>query len=237
MATVPTDDRQLITFCTAHQATWVTNQAAIGIVASQNTAMATALTNAQKALDAANTARVASKGATTTFNTTSTILRGAAADIVRSVQTFAKNSDNPGVYGLADIPAPQPRSQTAPPPGQPGSITASVNSDGSLTLGWKSNNPAGVSNVIYKIQRAVNGDMNYTLIDTVGERAFTDQTIPAGTQSVSYIITGKRGNQTGPMSENFTARFGSVGGGGGGGGGLFIASTSTTPSTGMKMAA
>jgi hypothetical protein len=233
MSIVPSDPRQLITFCTAHQATWVTNQAAIGVQASQNTALAAALTNADKALDAANAARVASKGATTTLHSSAETLRNAAADIVRTVQTFAKNSDNPSVYGLADIPAPQPRSQSAPPPGRPSDIAAGVNSDGSLTLSWKSNNPPGVSNVIYRIQRSLNGDTNFVLLDTVGEREFTDDTIPIGTASVSYIITGKRGKQVGPMSETFTARFGRAGGGGG----VFIASTSTTPSVGVKMAA
>ncbi len=233
MGTIPTDDRQLVTFCAAHKDTWVTNQAQIGVTASQNTALSAALLNAQKSLDAAETARAVSKGATTMFKSNSRSLRDICGDIVRTVQTFAKNNNNPAVYGLADIPAPQPRSQNAPPPGQPGDIRAGVNSDGSLTLTWKSNNPSGVSNVVYKVQRAFNGANNYTLLDTVGERTFTDMTIPFGTTSVSYIITGKRGGQTGQMSSAFTAQFGSIAGGGG----LFIASTTTVPSTGMKMAA
>jgi hypothetical protein len=234
MSTVPSDPRQLITFCTAHKETWVTNQALIGVSASQNTALSDALMEASKALDSANAARAASKGATTTLLATSAKLRTAAADLVRTVQTFAKNNDNPAVYGLADIPAPKPRSQTAPPPGQPGDIRATVNSNGSLTLNWKSNNPSGVSNVVYKIQRSLNGDQNFTLLDTTGggERTFTDSTIPMGTTSVSYIITGKRGKQVGPMSETFTARFGTTGGGG-----MFLASTSTSPSVGVKLAA
>lgn len=233
MGTIPSDDRQMITFVAAHKDTWVAQQAQIGVTTAQNTALGTALLAAQKALDTAEQAREASKGATTTFKNSSRSLRDICSDMVRSIQTYAKNNNNPAVYGVADIPAPQPRSANAPPPGQPGDIRASVNSDGSLTLTWKSNNPAGVSNVVYKVQRAFNGSTNYTLLDTVGERTFTDATIPFGTTSVSYIITGKRGTQTGPMSNAFTAQFGSVNGGGG----MFIASTTTAPSTGMKMAA
>ncbi len=233
MATVPSDDRQLITFCQAHKDAWVTNQALIGVSPSQNTALATALTNAGKALNTAEQARTTSLGATSTLHSEAEILRNAAADIVRTVRTFAKNTDNPNVYGLADVSPPQPRSANALPPGKPSDIVATVNSDGSLTLTWKSNNPTGVSNVVYKVQRAFNGSTTYTLLDTVGERTFTDATIPFGTTSVSYIITGKRGTQTGQMSNTFIAQFGSVNGGGG----LFIASTTTAPSTGMKMAA
>ncbi len=233
MGTIPNDDRQMITFCAAHKDTWSQNQAAIGVSAAQNSAMAAALLSAEKALGEAEAARAVSKGATTTFKSNSRSLRDVCSDIVRTIQTFAKNNNNPAVYGLADIPAPQPRSENAPPPGQPSDIRAGINSDGSLTLTWKSNNPSGVSNVVYKVQRAFNGTNNYTLLDTVGERTFTDTTIPFGTTSVSYIITGKRGGQTGLMSNSFTAQFGSVPGGGG----MFIASTTTVPSTGMKMAA
>ena len=233
MSTIPSDDRQLVAFCVAHKDAWVLYQAQIGVSAAQNTAMAAALLSAQKALDAAETARAVSKGATTSFKSNSRSLRDICGDIVRTVQTFAKNNNNPAVYGLANIPAPQPRSENAPPPGQPSDIRASVNTDGSLTLTWKSNNPSGVSNVVYKVQRAFNGINNYTLLDTVGERTFADMTIPFGTTSVSYIITGKRGSQTGPMSNTFTAQFGSVSGGGG----LTIVATQSAPAIGMKMAA
>ena len=195
--------------------------------------MATALTNAAKSLNTAEQARAASQGATSMLHADAQVLRNAAADIVRTVRTFAKNTDNPGVYGLADVAPPQPRSASALPPGQPSDIRANVNSDGSLTLTWKSNNPSGVSNVVYKVQRAFNGSNNYTLLDTVGERTFADMTIPFGTTSVSYIITGKRGSQTGPMSNTFTAQFGSVSGGGG----LTIVATQSAPASGMKMAA
>jgi hypothetical protein len=233
MPTIPTDNRAMLIFCQAHEATWAGQTTAIGVTAAQNTALSAAIEDAAKALDEANIARVASKGATTTFNNDSRSLRDVASDMVRSIQTFAKNTDNPGVYGLADIPAPQPRSANALPPGQPSDIRAGVNPDGSLTLTWKSNNPRGVSSVVYKVQRALNGSSTYALIDTVGERTYNDMTVPIGASSVSYIITGKRGAQTGPMSEAFTARFGSVEGGGG----VFIASTVTTPSAGVKMAA
>ncbi|HMN40098.1 MAG TPA: fibronectin type III domain-containing protein [Phycisphaerales bacterium] len=237
MATIPSDDRQMLIFAQGHLSTWDTNKAALGLTEPEIEGLTDAIGEAQTALSAAEAARIASKGATTTFKTSSRTLRTLVADAVRSIQTRARNTSNPALYGLADIPAPQPRSESGPTPGQPGDLRVGVNSDGSLTLTWKSNNPPQCANVVYKVMRALNGATTYALIDTVGERSFTDATVPIGASSVSYIITGKRGNQTGAMSPAFTARFGSVGGGGGEGGGFTITSTETMPSAGMKMAA
>lgn len=68
------------------------------------------------------------------------------------------------------------------------------------------------------------------LLDSVGGKTFTDETVAIGTQSVSYAIKSKRGTQMSDWSEALTIRFGRVGGGGG----LFIASTESSP---VKMAA
>ena len=84
MSTVPSDDRQLITFCTAHKDAWSINQALIGVSAAQNSAIAAALTSASKSLNTAEQARAASQGATTMLHADAQVLRNAAADIVRT---------------------------------------------------------------------------------------------------------------------------------------------------------
>lgn len=220
----------MIVFAQGHLGAWDTNKAALGLSEPDITALTDAIEAATAALDAADGARIASKGATTTFKTSSRSLRTLVSDAVRTIQFTAKSTENPSLYGLADIPEPQPRSAHGPTPGKPGDIRAFVNANGSITLTWKSNNPAGCANVIFQIKRSLDGSENFTLVDTVGERTFNDATIPVGATSVSYIITGKRGGMTGPMSDAFTARFGSVGGGGG----FSITSTESAP---MKIAA
>jgi hypothetical protein len=100
----------------------------------------------------------------------------------------------------------------------------------------KTSQPAGVSGVVYSIRRSLDGG-DYSLPDSVGGKTFTDETVPAGTQSVAYTIKAKRGTQESDWSEALTLRFGR------GGGGLTITSSETTPaggageSDGMKMAA
>lgn len=235
MPNVPSDRRQLIEWVRARLATWSENQAVIGITQAQLTAVENSVTSASNAFSEAEAARAASKGATESYYAASSSLRNTAGDVVRSIQTLARNTGNAAIYGLADIEAPQPRSRNAPPPGQPFELRAEINSDGSLTLRWKNSNPQGVSNVVYQIRRALNNSTNFVLFDTVGERSFTDTSFPGGTNSVSYIVTGKRGNQTGQPSSVFTARFGV--GGVGGAGQLSIESTSTGEPTGIKLAA
>jgi hypothetical protein len=98
----------------------------------------------------------------------------------------------------------------------------------------KTSQPAGVSGVVYSIRRSLDGG-DYSLLDSVGGKTFSDQSVPMGTHSVSYAIQAKRGGQFSDWSEALTLRFGKSGGG------LTIASSETTPSTGegdgMKMAA
>ena len=77
------------------------------------------------------------------------------------------------------------------------------------------------------MRRALDGGA-YVLLDSVGGKTFTDETVPVGTQSVSYTVKAKRGTQMSAWSEALTVRFGRVGGG------LTITSSETSP---VKMAA
>jgi hypothetical protein len=107
-------------------------------------------------------------------------------------------------------------------------LSASLDSQGDVIVKWKTSQPPGVSGVIHSVQRALDGGA-YVLLDSVGGKTFTDETVPVGTQSVSYTVKAKRGTQMSAWSEALTIRFGRVGGGG-----FAITSTGTAP---MKMAA
>lgn len=88
-----------------------------------------------------------------------------------------------------------------------------------------------MSGVIYSVRRSIDS-ADFVLLDSVGGKEFVDETVPVGTQTVSYSVKAKRGSQSSGWSEALTIRFGRIGGGSGGA--MFIASTETKP---VKLAA
>ncbi len=224
---LPSDRRELIQFGNDHSAIFTTNALAIGLTAPMALQFKNDLASASLAFNAATLARNQAKVATEAYYAACTTFRTTASGCIRSIKTFAEAAPKPdAVYTLAAIPAPQPPSHTGTPPAQPTDITAALQTNGSITLKWKCSNPSGVSRVVYIIQRKLDTDTNFSTVDFVGEKTFNDATLPRGVDGVSYIITGKAGQQTGPSSAMFTLTFGTVGGGGT----TFITSAMETPS-------
>ena len=221
-------------FGNTHGVPWTVNKVALAISDTQLTDFKNAAGKAQAAFDAAEVARQASKAATDSYYAAVATLRSKAADCVRTIQNKAKATNDPSLYGLAQISPPDPRSQTGQPPAQPTGLRAALNSDGSITLTWKCSNPRGVSRVVYFVKRKLGTETTFTLADTVGDKSFTDSNLPFGTHQAVYMVTGKAGSLSGPGSAQFTVMFGT-----GGGGGLTIVSTSTGDGVegAMKMAA
>lgn len=211
MATLPNDRRELVAFGMLHDELWVAKMSEIGLNSQMTTDFKEATEEAFTAMQAADAARQAAKAATEIFYNKVRDLRSIGSDCVRAIQTYARNG-HPDAYGTAQIPGPQPRGQ-GQPPAQPYDIRAELNSNGSITLTWKCSNPNGVSRVVYQVTRRLAGQTSFTLIDGVGEKRFNDLTLPAGTASASYIITGRAGGLSGPASEQFTVQFG-IGGDG-----------------------
>lgn len=113
------------------------------------------------------------------------------------------------MYGLAQIAPPHPRTPSEPP-GQPGSINATLDDEGNITLKWKCPNPPG-GNVVYSISRREDSEGAFTQVGVSGTRSFTDATIPAGSPAVQYVIRGYRGQTVGQASAIFTLQFGHMG--------------------------
>jgi hypothetical protein len=229
---LPSDRRLLVQFGLDHNVGWTTNAAAIGLSSAQALLFKNQSSAAKTAFDAATLAHTQAKAATAAYYAACGTFRDTAASCVRSIKAFADVAADPAaIYALAAIPAPQPRSHTGQPPAQPTDITAGLETDGSITLRWKCANPTGVSRVNYIIQRKLDGETGFSALDFVGEKTYNDATLPRGVDGVSYIITGKAGQQTGPASAMFTLSFGSVGGGGGWSGASVITSNVEMPAT------
>jgi hypothetical protein len=219
-------------FGNTHGVPWTTNKVVIGLSDPQLTDFKSAAGKAQAAFDSAEAARVTSKAATDAYYSAVAALRSKAADCVRTIQAKAKSTGDTAIYSLAQISPPDPRSHTGQPPAQPTDLRAMLNPSGSITLTWKCSNPRGVSRVVYFVKRKLDGESDFTLADTVGEKSFTDTNLPFGTHQATYLVTGKAGSLTGQSSEQFTVMFGT-----GGGGGLTIVSTSSSENAPVKLAA
>jgi hypothetical protein len=196
------------------------------------TAYATLLSSMTKASSDAESARIASKDATNTLNNAIQSMRALSSIYVDTIKNYAETTHNPNVYSLAGISPANPPG-TPPLPVAPTTFTASVNTDGSLTIKWKASQPQGATGVQYRVMRRVNTTEGpYALVSTEGSgKSYTDMTLPVGVDRVEYIIQPTRpGGIVGPQSPLFTVQFGSVGGGGG-------ISITTTESAPMRIAA
>lgn len=199
-----------ITWFENHLPMWAT-PADFGITAAQLTALSTAVTAARKAYDEAQAARIASKAATTTENQAVAAMLTNGRGLVNIMKSFIEDSGDSALWGQAGL-EPNATAGTAPSPTAPYALSATIDSVGNVVIKWKTRQPAGVSGVIYSVQRAIDGG-SFVLLDSVGEKTFVDETLPVGTQSVSYIVKSKRGSQSSAWSEALILRFGRVGGG------------------------
>ena len=212
MGTFPESPRSdFLAWCVAHKDVFTTNQAALGLTAAQTTAFKTAVTDAASASDAQTAAKDAAQAATTAVNLKFTALRDKAAEMVRTIRTYAENTNNPGVYALAQIPPPAAGSPV-PPPAQPTNLTVAIDpATGAIQLKWKAANPAGSSGTSYIVRRKLPTQTSWEFVGVTGSKAFTDSSFAAGPDSVQYTVQGQRSDQSGPVSGILTVNFGHPG--------------------------
>ncbi len=214
MPRIPTSVQDLISFCSEHGNTWQTAPTAVGLSSGQVALLKTQTGDATAAVAAQQAARDAAKAATLTANTKVATLRRTIAACIRSIVTFAEAATDPmAVFAAAQIDPTSPRTPSQPP-GQPNTLSATLDDEGNITLKWKCVNPSG-GNVVYNVMRRDDSAGPFTQVGVVGTRSFTDMTISAGSPSVQYQINAFRGQMAGPASPIFTLQFGHGGGGGG----------------------
>jgi hypothetical protein len=231
MSIVPSRVDELLAWANVHQDVWSTAAAQIGLTAAQATAFKNAWSAANTNFNAREAARAAAEAASTTSQNSIRDLRRSASDTLRFIKAFAETQDSPDtVYAKAQIPPP---STPAPvgPPGTPFDFRAGLNPDGTVTLRWKCNNPAGSSGTVYTLKRRLASEPQFSIIGAVGLKRFTDFSLPLGSASVQYVVSAQRGEQVGIPSSPFTVQFGT------GGGGLQITAQFSGEDAPAKMAA
>lgn len=210
MATYPRDRAEFLRWAEAHVEVWNTNAERIGITDAQALQFKNLVGSLRSRTTAQQAAKDAAKAATEAARNADSETRELTSDLVRAIRSFAVNSDNPEVYQLAQIPAPNPAAPV-PPPGQPTDFKVELNSDGSITIKWKAKHPEGSDRVVYFVQRKLINESAFRLIGGSGEKAYQDDTLPVGIDGATYIVTAQRGNVQGQPSRQLTVTFGSGG--------------------------
>jgi hypothetical protein len=228
MPIVPRTNADKVAFYNSKTAGWATNAVAIGTTTTAVTDLTTKVTAAQAKIDAALAAREAAKNAVADADLAVRTMALAGAAIIQQIKAKAAVA-GASIYILAQIPAPATPTPV-PPPGTPTNFKAALNpADGALKLTWKCPNPPSAPGTIYQVERRIGATGTFAALTSVGTRALTDTTVPAGTASVTYRITAVRSTTTGLAAE-FTVNFGT------GSSGEMVASV-VTSSSAPKLAA
>lgn len=229
MSVVPQAKLEMIQFCEAHVPVWTaappTN---IGLTAAQCTALDLVTKAARAKFNAAEAARNASKAATVIYDDACDSLRDNVGLLVKAIKLYADNQSNPDpVYAAAQIPPPA-APVANPPPGQPTNFKFELEPGGLLTFRWKSTNSSGSTGAYFAIARRLGPEGPFVNIGGTSAKVFTDDSIPFGVNSVTYIVTPKRTGVAGTPSDMVSVQFGV-------GGQSFT--VSSTANNGLSMAA
>jgi hypothetical protein len=93
-----------------------------------------------------------------------------------------------------------------PPPGTPTAPTVKLDSDGSLILTWKCDNPPGSRGTQYEISRKLAGG-DFVFLKQVGVKRFRDHTLPVGATGIVYRLRAIRSTKAGDVAQ-FPVSFG-----------------------------
>jgi len=193
MPVLPQSDLQKVEFMEAHLALWTTNATAIGLTAAQVTAMGTATTAARTGFNGQQSAKAAAKAATANFHNLVRTLADLASDAIKAIKLKSAQNNDPNVYVLANIPAPQPPSPP-PPPAPPTDLIADPNADGTISLKWKG---SVANSTFFSVWRKLGGSTTWVNIGSTAMKSFDDSAVPANPipASITYSIRSQRGNE------------------------------------------
>jgi hypothetical protein len=190
---------------------WQTSAAQIGLAAGTVTSLKALITAARAKFADAEKARITSEAATLELKNAAATLRVVGSGAISTIKGYAATTNNPNVYAIAQVSPPSPPSPL-PPPNAPTDVMAELLLNGALKLKWKATQPG--SGTVYRIARQFNGAGEFINIDTVGEKTFTDNSVPYGTDAVTYRISARRGGVNSPSQTTLNLQFGSVAGNG-----------------------
>jgi hypothetical protein len=167
---------------------WGANAVAIGLEPTDPPALVALAGAADDARIAADNARAASKAATQAWYDTADAAMDFARDLILKIKTQAAVTNDPQVYTLALISARANPGET-PAPEVPSDIRAELLDQGRVRLTWKGKGPRGT---FYIVKRRLVSENTFTVIATVTDKVFTDESLPFGVDKVVYAIDAQQ---------------------------------------------
>lgn len=172
-------------------------------------ALNTLVVDARAAYEGAIAARSTSRTATNIQSSAVGVMAELGGDYIKTIRAFAETTGNPSVYDLAELPPPAPPAPLGPP-ATPTKLTATLNTEGQISLRWGGTRAGGTS---YLIERSINSSAGpWTLIGASEERSFLDEAVPTATQSIAYRVFATRSGGTSPATAPITVLFGNTSG-------------------------
>lgn len=217
MGTTPKTRVGRIEFYEAHLPAWKAHGGAIGLSAGSVDDLSALTASARAAYEQQRLAEAALRAATAKFHERVAAMHqgaGAGADMLRTIRAFAESTNDPGVYNLAQIPPPAVPGVVGAP-GTPFDFRVRLLQNGAIELKWKCRHPRGAEGTVYEVRRCVDGPSGggggggaFAFVGSVGAgKTFADETVPAGSASVTYQVTAVRSTGRGAPAR-FTVRFG-----------------------------
>jgi hypothetical protein len=205
MRLVPKGKDQRINFFASRVAKWLENADQLRMPPERVEEFAAKVAETREAYRAAHAARNAAQAATMRLNA---LIQEMSQDGAKLIQV-ARSNEEPGdakVSVLALIP---PKAKRSPlgPPGTPFGFQQQLGDDGAITLTWKCRNPRGSQGTAYNVYRRNGHSGPFEHLAAVGEKKFTDITVPIGTGSVTYKVRAFRSTGAGQAATH-TVTFG-----------------------------
>jgi hypothetical protein len=210
---VPRTQVQKIEYYELHAPIWLANALALGTTVPIATDLQTKTDAARAAYTDQQEAYSLARAKTEILDNAIEAMGTVGAAVMKQIRGQAEIS-GPSIYTLAQIPAPATPTPM-PPPGKPSDLLVTLDETGILNLKWKCPNPHGSSGTIYQIYRRIGLAGEFEYLGGAGGKLFVDNTLPAGSASVTYQIQAVRSTAVGPWAQ-FNVNFGLSSGGAGG---------------------
>lgn len=169
-------------------------------------------------------AKLAAQGAALSAARAATEAKDAALDemlrqlgsIMTTIDGYGRNTDDPGVWVRAQIPAPKSGGERPAPP-MPLVLPTQITTDGSVVFSFEVTSGGAA---LYEVQRQVLGldgsEGPWTIVAIIGDKRYTDPSVPVGVRAVDYRVRVRISNgQASDFSTSARANFGSAGSQGG----------------------
>lgn len=215
MRILPKTPAQQVERLTALIPAWAVDPGGLGLSPARIAELETLLAQARAAQLAAYEARNAARAATLAFEIATAALTHNASAAITTIKATAGTSPDPvAVLAQARLPAPRSRARpgSIPAPGTPTEFRVELLQNGSVVLSWTCDNPEGSTGTMYRVRRRIGGAHagGFEFLELLGERRYTDNTIPAGTDAITYEVMALRSTRRGQPAL-FDVNFGTVG--------------------------